>query len=137
MKNISLFILCILLFFGCVTEYHATITEKPGDILVVEGIITNDSTFIILSHAVPVESRIYDTVYIENAVLYVECDNGWQSSESQYIGKGRYRIETGKLNSERKYSLRIFANKNEFQSEFLSPMFTPEIDSVLDRKSVV
>ncbi len=115
---------------GCITEYDAKEVNETVDILIVDGTITNDTTYITLSKAVPLTDEINDMLYINNATLYVECNDGTQSINSVAEGQGKYLIKTGKLNDNYQYRLKIFIDEKEYQSEYLSPLITPEIDSI-------
>jgi hypothetical protein len=60
----------------------------------------------------------------------VECDDG-VLYQSQYIDEaGAYKIETGDLDPAKKYRLRVWAEGEEYVSEFLNPLKTPQIDSI-------
>jgi len=62
---------------GCVTNYTATNIDEVTDILVVEGVITDDESVITLSRSVNMTDVEYDyPVYVDNANVYVECDDG-------------------------------------------------------------
>ncbi len=115
---------------GCITEYEAKEINETVDILIIEGTITNDTTYVMLSKAVPLVNEINDMIYIDNATLYVECNDGTQSINSIAEGQGKYLIKTGKLNDNCQYRLKIFIDEKEYQSEYLSPLITPEIDSI-------
>jgi hypothetical protein len=67
---------------------------------------------------------------VSHAVLFVECSDGSRSSASRYAGSGRYEIETGTLNPRYQYRLHITLDGKEYVSSFLSPLYTPEIDSI-------
>jgi len=110
---------------------------------VVEGIITDNETDITLSRSVNLTAGDGDTNYVNDARVSVECDDGTQmTAEPQNDGK--YAIKTGKLNSERKYRLKIeideadssqvnsshSAKTYEYCSDFSNPIATSEIDSV-------
>jgi hypothetical protein len=129
------FILC-----GCITEYEADVDEVAG-ILVVEGIITDDESVIILSRSAALNADNFDMLayQVVDAKVYIECDDGKQWEAAFHpdwnweFGRGygsRYTIETGKLNPERQYRLKIEMGAHEYYSEFAHPIVTPEIDSV-------
>jgi hypothetical protein len=121
----------VLLFFfltGCITRYEAQGVDELRDILVVEGFITDSVTSVILCKSVGLTEKLTDKVYVNNATLYVECDNGAVSKASQFSGRGAYRIETGELYPDRKYRLKIYLDDEEYQSGYLSPLFTPDFD---------
>jgi len=121
--------------------------DEIADILVVEGIITDDESYITLSRSVNLsdgENNWTSKQYVNNATVYVECDDGakinghfdWSSSA------GRYVINTGTLKPERQYCLKIEVEEREwgssmaptktfqYSSDFSYPIQTPEIDSI-------
>jgi len=157
---IQLFI--ILNCISCVTEYIPPDIEEITDILVVEGIISDDESVITLSRSVNLMKEGYwDPIYIDHANVYVECDDGtlfYADNPLALWGRnGRYTIKTGKLDLERKYRLKIEIeeidnSKNctvdpwsggmncptriyEYRSDFSYPIKTPEIDSVFGMKT--
>ena len=160
-KHIVLYASLCLVFCGCITKYEATDIEAAADILVVEGIITDDESTITLSQSINLmEEGYYTPIYIDNANVSVECDDGtqWQAEpytpppySSSWSRNGQYTIKTGQLNSDRKYRLKIEINEidynssnrivgpgfpiyttktYEYFSDFSYPIQTPEIDSV-------
>ena len=127
--GLGLFI-CLILC-GCITEYEATGIDELGDILVVEGIITDDETTITLSKSMTltgVEDYSY-SYWINNAKVSVEDDVGMQWHAS-FIYNGQYTIMMGQLNPDRKYSLKIEIDGYHYESDPSHPIQTPEIDSV-------
>jgi len=135
-KNIStivgLGLLCLILC-GCITEYIPTGIDEEADILVVEGIITDDESFITLSRSITLtddDNSWTSTQYVNNAKISVECNDGTYSAGSLYDRRGRYIINTGKLNPERQYSLKIEIDGDVYGSVFSYPIQTPEIDSI-------
>ena len=137
-KVILLAVLSSLFLCGCITEFEATGIGIVADILVVEGNIVDDESAIVLSRSVSImDNKDIGYTYVDNAVVCVECDDGTQfhadedsNAENPRSRSGRYIIETGKLNPERQYRLKIELEGNEYCSEFLHPMDTPEMDSV-------
>lgn len=134
----STVIMCIALLStvlsSCISDYNHPDLEDLNDILVVEGTISNDSTLITLSKSVGINNELSDAVWIEDAILYVECDNGDKFQETIYDGNGNYIIKTGDLRPDQKYRLCITFKNKEYESEYLSPLFTPEIDSISWKK---
>lgn len=146
MKN-TICLFCLVLS-GCITEYIPAKISQTADILVVEGIITNDETLITLSRSTyltDTDNGATSPNYVSGAKIYVECDDGTQmAAEPQ--NPGIYLIKTGKLNYERKYRLKIETEEKEadcneedspcptktyeYCSGFSYPIVTSEIDSV-------
>ena len=133
-------ILNCLILCGCITEYKAKGIKEVTDILVVQGIITDDESFISITQSVNLNEKEYsEPLNIENAIVYVECDDETKTEAGVYEPSdsptwatrvGRYRIKTGQLNLARKYRLKIEFNNHEYVSDFSYPIETPEIDSL-------
>ena len=150
-------ILNCLILCGCITEYEAAGIDEISDILVVEGIITDDESTIILSRSVNLSEGFSGFYYINDAAVYVECEDGtlfqadipiWQLGSHN----GRYTIKTGPLDPEQRYRLKIEIEEMdygsgecsfdawdmircptityEYCSDFSYPIKTPEIDSI-------
>ena len=138
-------LLCLLLC-GCLTDFEPKDIDDVGDILVVEGTITDDETTITLTRSVNLMDISSNPVYVPNAKVYVECDDGTQFHV--YNWNGQYKIKTGKLNPDLKYSLKIEIEECEHFDDRISlgmpctsktyvygtepsyPIQTPEIDSI-------
>ena len=119
---------------GCITKYEASGIDEAGDILVVEGVITDDETVITLSRSMNLTGEENHLYYVDNAEVYVECDDGMRfHAEPHDWGlsrNGQYTIKTEQLNLACKYCLKINIDKHEYVSDFSYPIETPEIDSV-------
>ena len=136
---------CIFLS-GCITKYNATGIDETTDILVVEGVITDDESTITLTRSVNInEEGYWDPVSVANANVYVECEDGTQTLPALYnppdystserdTGVGKYIVKNGQLNVEHKYRLKIEVDNYEYVSDYSYPIKTPEIDSVFWRK---
>ena len=141
-----------LLLCGCVTDFEPKDIDEVSSILVVEGIVTDDITNITLSRSENLlNDNASDTYYVDNAKVYVECDDGTQFHADSWdwgmSREGKYTIQTGKLNPDRKYCLKIEVEEldtdvtfiksrslptktYEYHSDYSYPIQTPEIDSV-------
>ncbi|MCD8029478.1 MAG: DUF4249 domain-containing protein [Bacteroides sp.] len=100
-----------------------------SDILVVEGFITETESTFKLSRSLDI-SDPYNTYPAETGVsmMYVECNDGTQSEPAMHIGSGEYHIKTGSLDAGKQYRLYFrLDNGEEYASEFLTPLITPEI----------
>ena len=150
--NAILWIVCSsFILGGCITDFNPKGIDGQADMLVVEGIITDDESMFTLSKSLQltVEENDADSYRINFAKVYVECDDGtsWQS-DSDTGDNGRYTVKTGPLNPARKYRLKIEieepdCNGNqlpcpvktfEYVTGFSAPIQTPAIDSVFWRK---
>ena len=165
--KLQLSIITCLVLFGCITEYEPKGIDEVAGILVVEGFITDDETVITLSRSVHLsdEFGFTNAHFVNDARVFVESvdvegNDGTQwEAEPHNFGwgwwtprNGRYTINNGKLNPNRKYRLRIEieeVDKNSedcftdswgmlvcptktyvYLSDFSHPIITPEIDSV-------
>ena len=133
-------LLFCLILCGCITEYKPKGLDGIADILVVEGIITDDESYITLSRSVTIteENSWMFTQYVTNANVFVECDNdtqmtGYPDYSAGFYG-GRYVIHTGKLNTDHQYRLKIEIDGIEYRSDYSHPIQTPEIDSIFWKK---
>lgn len=120
------FILVCVIIYGCITRYEPAAVDNLKSILVVEGIITDSVTTIRLSKSVALSDRLNDYVFVNNGAVFVECDDGSVSDVSLFAGNGTYKIMTGELNPDRKYRLKINLDREEYRSEFLTPLMTPD-----------
>ena len=132
-----------LILCGCITDFNATGIDELADILVVEGIITDDESTITLSRSVNLTEESFGDYYVDHARVYIECDDGtqWEAEPSLdgTLRNGRYTIQTGPLNPDRKYRLKIeieevdstgIRSTFEYCSDYSNSIKTPEIDSV-------
>lgn len=135
MKNKISYILFLFILFmsGCITEYNADVDEI-SNLLVVEGIITDDTTVIKLSKSVGLSEDIGNVSKVNNARVYVECDNGTTYQSTASIVDGTYKIPVAQLDPGLKYRLKIYIGSDEYESDYRSPLITPAIDSVNIKK---
>jgi len=109
-----------LILCGCITKYDPPDIDELADILVVEGIITDDETAITLTRSVNLKDDIKigsdpsTPTYVTNAIVKVECEDGTQFQAGYPVWvcessncKCQYKIKTGKLNPNQKYWLNI------------------------------
>lgn len=125
----------LLALTSCIDEYYPKGLDSMGDILVVEGIITNDTTVITLRRSVGISEDISNAKEVINASVYVECDDGTVLQNTTKAISGQYEIITGVLNPNSKYRLNILVDGDSYTSEFLSPIITPQIDSIFLSKA--
>jgi len=132
MKQI-IYIVFLLLFCGCIEEYIPKGIEEVSDLLVIEGSITDNESVFKLSRSVGLSEPIRDSKTVDNANLYVETEDG-ERFNGFFMGKGEYAVQTGALKAEKKYRLILSVDGEEYESTFLAPLFTPEMDSVFPMK---
>jgi len=129
MKKIILLLLLFTLA-GCIEDYEAK-TNGIGNILVVEGMITSGTTQITLSKSFGLHEWIMwgETYFVENALVYVECNDGSKSEVVRFsVLEGKYLIETGELNANAKYRVVIQVDGEEYHSSFIAPAISPPLD---------
>ena len=136
MKNTIYLTLLLFALSGCIEPYEAK-TDNIDSILVVEGFITDGTTQITLSKSVDIKDDIYrysmwygneDSLYVNHASVYLECENGSKSEVAQSSGKGIYLIETGELNVNTKYRLAIHVDDEIYHSGYLTPAISPPVE---------
>lgn len=132
MKQI-IFIIFVLLLSGCIDEYNPKGIEEVSDLLVIEGTITDDESVFTLRRSVGLSESLTGNETVDNAFLYVEKENG-ERINGYFTENGTYHIPTIQLIPEQKYRLRISIDGEEYESTFLAPIFTPEIDSIFPMK---
>ena len=125
----SLFIVHCSLLLGCITEYHPKGLDEIANVLVVEGVITDDETLVILSRSINLTEVVVTDSYIRNARVYVESDDG-ASFDAENNNDGTYTVFNGKLDTERMYRLKIILGSHVYYSEYSQPILTPEITDV-------
>lgn len=132
MKKNKLYILFLvaILSWSCVEEYHPEGLAQSPEILVVDGVITNNETVIKLSKSIGLTSNFGPNDEVGTATMYIETGNGSRSPKAEKPLRGTYVFSNVILQPDSLYRLRIEYNDDVFVSEFLSPMQTPEIDSL-------
>ena len=132
MRNL-LYILIITLLTGCVEDYNQKGIEEMSDLLVIGGMITDNESVFNIRRSVGLTERITGDEFVSNASVYVEKDNG-KTLTGEYIGDGKYVVSTGELDKELKYRLYVKIRDEEYRSEYLSPIFSAEIDEITSDK---
>jgi len=127
MKKALYPILLLFALTGCIERYYPQ-TEGVGHILSVDGIITNGITKIALSYTVGLNETLSNMTTENNALVYVESEDGYQSAMTRSSGNGNYLIETGELNADAKYRLVIQLDGEEYHSSYITPAITPPVD---------
>ncbi|MDR1499567.1 MAG: DUF4249 domain-containing protein [Tannerellaceae bacterium] len=149
-KSIIPFIILMSLCLStCVDEYHPSGMEEAGGFLIVDGAITGGESLFTLSYSVGIGAPS-GMPLITNASLYVETSKGERIegrhrqnvyteqdinsnnplATVQRVEQGVYSIPTGTLERDVEYRLHISVDGEEYESSFLKPLYTPEIDSL-------
>lgn len=151
MKRYVIIALTILGLAGCIVEFTPDIRSAAGDILVVEGTITDEETVISLSLSVDLATIDPESLptpqRVVGALVWVESEAGgsfpavemldsllvWGNdglSHYQYTPTGRYRALTGTLDDNTRYRVRIDTRGEEYVSGWRAPQSTPPIEEM-------
>jgi hypothetical protein len=134
-SNIPIFLFMVLCsLVSCIDRFEPEGIASPEGILAVDGVIMSGVTTIELSRTIPMDMEWYNAPAIDDAVLYVECDDGARFAHASYLGDGIYEIETGELHPGKQYRLHIDVNGKAYESDYLSPLFSSGIDSISHQK---
>lgn len=148
-------IVCAAVIFACEYEYVPDNIKSSDNLLVIEGdIIAGDYTYVSIRKAMHIYGSSNDMVYIGNADVWVEDENGrvWQgakvasgsddpfssgTSSSYYPSDGYtsgvvyYAVNTSELDLGGKYKLCVgIGNDRKYESELLPVNISPAIDSI-------
>ena len=134
MKRNVIFLIFLFTLTGCIEDYN-TKTRGIDSILVVEGFITNGTTQINLSKSVGLDDNIHNyfwsgdsTLFVDNALVYVESQDGSKSETVRSSRGGKYLIETGELKADAKYRVVIQLAGEEYHSSFIAPAISPPVE---------
>ncbi len=133
MKRLTAYWLFLSVFVSCISDFTPEVEGVRG-ILVVDGMITNGESVVRLSRSVGILDTLRGDEVIADALMNVECSNG-VLFPAVYEGNGSYRIHTGDLDPDLGYRLNFSLGEKDYQSTFLKPMRTAEIDSVSWQKA--
>lgn len=130
----TLYIIALLAgLAGCITEYTPKGLEEVTGLLIVDGTITDGESTFTLRHSVGLTDTLTGRETIDNASLYVEREDGGRMN-GVFQGAGRYTVQTGDLDFSTRYRLHISIDGEEYESTYLAPLKTPEIDSLAPLK---
>ena len=132
MKKLFLCLFFLPVLIGCITDFAPEVEGVQG-ILVVDGMITSGESVFRLSRSVGINELLRDKEMITNAVMYVERSDG-MIFNATHEGEGAYHINTGDLSPSLEYRLCFSIGDRQYQSSFLKPIQTVEIDNLSFRK---
>lgn len=132
-KYINICLILILpLLAGCIKPFLPTGIESMENLIVIEGdIIQNDTTRITISRTIGMdESSVID--YIKNASVWVESDKGtrYNAFYALRLNKPVFLINTKGIDPVLKYKLCLVIQGKSYQSDLISVLSSPPIDSV-------
>ena len=132
MKKLLLYLALLPLLAGCISDFTPEVKGTAG-ILVVDGMITTGESVFRLSRSISITGDSRDKDTITDARVSVERSDG-MLFEARQDEKGVYKIQNGELDFNLAYRLNLTVDNKQYQSTFLKPLFTPEIDSLNYRK---
>ena len=132
MRLVVVILWMFLSFTSCISDFTPEVKSMAG-ILVVDGMITDGVSEFRLSRSVGISDLLRDSEVITNAHLYIERNDG-VLLEGINDGNGCYLVHTGDLLLDKEYRLCFSVNDRLYQSSFLKPIQTVEIDSLSYRK---
>jgi hypothetical protein len=119
----------LLTLSGCIDEFIPVGTPQQRGLLVVDGTITNGQSVFTLSRSVGISEKLSGEVMINDATVAIETDDG-NSIPAHPAGEGKYMAQMGNLDINRQYRLSFTTGGDHYQSEYLTPIMTAEIDSL-------
>ena len=132
MKKLFLCLFFLPVLIGCITDFAPEVEGVQG-ILVVDGMITSGESVFRLSRSISITGDLRDNDAISDAVLNIERSDG-VLFEARQDEKGVYKIQNGEFDFNLAYRLNLAVDNKQYQSTFLKPLFTPEIDSLSYQK---
>ena len=125
----SFVLTCIL--SGCISAFEPDGIKELDGMLVVEGIILEEGTTITLSRPNKITDQSNNFTDVSNAVIHIidERNNimaiARESAPGTYVANEKFTFIP-----EMKYALDIQVDNKHYQSAFVAPANTPEIDEV-------
>ena len=132
MKKLFLCLFFLPVLIGCITDFAPEVEGVQG-ILVVDGMITSGESVFRLNRSISITGDLRDNDAISDAVLNIERSDG-VLFEARQDEKGVYKIQNGEFDFNLAYRLNLAVDNKQYQSTFLKPLFTPEIDSLSYQK---
>ena len=125
----------VVLLNACITPFSFKNTENEDEILVVDGnIILNGETKVYLSLMEKLDDNYPRTIYIKDANVLVESKLGIKLAgtvTTEVNNPPFFLINTRMLPMDGQYKLCIdLPNGRSYESDFLTPLLTPEIDAI-------
>ncbi|MDR2811246.1 MAG: DUF4249 domain-containing protein [Tannerellaceae bacterium] len=118
---------------GCINEFIPKDIREESGLLIIDGAITDGESVFTLSRSVGISEKLSEEVMIDHAVVAVESNDGARIPAT-FGGEGRYLAQTGSLDTNLQYRLSVEVDGETYQSEYLSPIITAEVDSIFPMK---
>lgn len=132
MKNISSYLLLLLLLVGCKEDYDSPFVSPNSGFLVVEGVINSGQgrTSIKLSRTAKLENQLLKVQHEKGASVKVEGEDN-SSYGLNETSEGNYTANNLNLNNAVKYRLHIRTlTGKEYVSDYAIAQASPPIDSI-------
>lgn len=130
--TVIVIVVAVIFAKGCVTPFEPEGIKAIDNMIVIEGnILLNDITRVMISRSLALNSE--STIdYVSKANVWVENQNGvrYVGYESKQGKKIEYQINTNGLNPALKYKLCVTIGSKRYESELLSVLVAPQIDSI-------
>jgi len=133
MKKI-VYIFLVLLFAGCIDEFTPKDIDETGNLLIVDGIISEGESTVRLTRSVGLNDDISNIKFVMNAQMWVESTDGTVYPFALSSSSGHYSVFIEEFKSGQKYRLIIKVDGLDYQSDYIDPMITPEIDDIYVQK---
>lgn len=133
MKKLLLCLFLLSVLIGCITDFTPDVQSVRG-ILVVDGMICDGVSEFRLSRSVGILDDLVGEEGIMNAEMVVERSDG-VLFPAIHVDGGAYKIETGTLVPDLEYRLTFSIDGVRYESSFLKPVQTVEIDSISYQKA--
>ena len=132
-------VLLTLYLTGCIMPFEPVVMSETGGVLVVEGMILNEGTTIKLSRTVSLNNKSSrgNLVYGAHVQVIDDVHNVVAVAEPQIMDGNSVYVVSGEISftPEVKYALDIQTDGKHYQSAFVSPVRTPEIDEISWRQN--
>lgn len=128
-KNIT-FTLLVAILSSCISEFQPEPDGAYAGILVVDGTITDSISTIRLSQSYGIGDKFTDNIPVTDAIISIETEGGARRTTVSHPFRGAYSIVTGTLHPDSLYRLHIKQNNEEYVSEYLRPIVTPQLERI-------
>ena len=133
MNKTLLYIIGVILLSSCIEEYTIPKSElKDSKQVVIQGrILAGEESVFYLNYTKPFgdKSQLQETIL--NATVTIIGQNGYESPKAEFdIENDYYYIDTKQLEANTLYAVKVEAEGETYQSEYLSILQTPEIEEI-------
>jgi hypothetical protein len=122
MKRVLLFILILLSFSGCEKKTNWTLKGQPGNLIVVDGIITSEIKIQTLKLTFPVSELNAKPAPVTGAILQISDEDSVFHMTELPIGSGMYySVPPFSASEGKNYTLLIFYGKQVISAKSVAP----------------